>query len=138
MTDQSRIRLRYNDHLYSLGDPPESYDHLVTRIKVTIPDLANKRNLEISYIDAEGDSIVITTTYSLNEALACHEKLQLSVTSTRITKTLKQVKEPIFEVKLAEKRFGAMFTVAVQNRMVGMGIVVNERVALTTKRVIPD
>jgi hypothetical protein len=63
----SRVKITYNNHVYSLGGFPDTYDELLRRVKESIGALSHYATLNLTYKDLDGEMLHLTTTYALKE-----------------------------------------------------------------------
>lgn len=131
----SRVKIRYNASLYSLGQLPISLDHLNFLSKSV---LSIENDLIFSYIDSDNDKITLTTSESLQEALSISPILILEVTSQCSQFVHPTEKDQKFEIRKCINALKSIFTIVIGNRTVGIGVLTNSRLALTSLKALPS
>lgn len=139
-TDRLRIKLKYNHQLYNLGGIPSTFQELLSSVSRIVQDLPNTSNLDISYTDNEGDIIHLTNTDALLEAFRhTNGTLLLQIQPARRSQPKKvALKDDILLLQIAYEKCSAVFKVLVDNHCKGVGIMIDDKVALTSPQVLPN
>jgi hypothetical protein len=138
--DRLRIKLKYNQQLYNLGGVPSSFPELLSAISRILQDLPSTSNLDIFYTDSEGDVIHLTTTDALLEAFRnTNGTLVLNIQPARRPRPKKvALKDDILLVRIAYEKCSAVFKVCVDGQIRGVGIVIDDKIALTSPNALPN
>lgn len=134
-----RIKLFYNDQAYVLGVLPSSIDELNKAARASIQNLSSISHISFYYYDNEDDEIILTTPEGLSEALDHFNTLKIHIkcgTKSKLRERLKQ-SDPSFNIRACYNCLRGVFSIIICNRVVGLGIVTNNRLALTTSKVLP-
>ena len=130
-----RIKYIHNTLKYSLGSCPETIEELYSQIKHSL-DVTEP--IKLSYKDKENDKITLTTTENYQEALSTVSVLVLQVSSKSQVYERSTSADPIFSIRKCVESLKAVFSIVIGGRIVGIGTVINTRLALTTSKVLPS
>ena len=128
------LKCQYQDQLYSLGAPPVSYPALRSLISTAIPYIQSSP-FSVLYKDPDGDLVEITTTESMLEAYQlCPGLMKVYISKGRVYQEPAQpvILDSTIDLKLIFHKLNAVFTICLEKKAVGMGVVVEGNLAVTT------
>lgn len=129
----SRIKITYNGLKYSLGSVPQTYSEALNKIQAI---LKTTNCTNIYYLDPAGEKVVVNSDESYSEAISMHNISEFEVQCHKETRKIQKDQE--FQVRKCIERLKSIFTIVIGGKVVGVGILTNNRLALTSAKTLPN